>query len=735
MSTADQKRVTSAKRLLISGTAALGVVLLPIAMALEESWGLGILFTLRGAVPPPDEVVVVGLDEGSERALSGPITRSMHASLLDALVQAGAAVVVFDLFLHTESDDDEAFATAIGKADNVVLTARLERDSPAGMDRQILRAPIPVFAARATGTAPWLVPEVFRVDWVLMRDDADRLTIPLVALQAYAFDDFVSLLRAVRPEVGARFPYTRAEILPGRRLERIMAELARVFADDSSLAADMLAHGGAAKPGLRQLIALYGGDGPYRANRLFLNYYGAPRTVVTVPYQAALAGQAEVPSVAGKIVFVGYSAQRQPGQQDDYPYVYSIDGFNLSGVEMGATAFANLLHGNYLSLPAILLRMLIVLAWGLLVAVCFDRLRAGPGLIVGALLFASYLFGALLAFRTQYVWLPIVVPAVQLLFAGTLSVRVKQLAERAQLEVGTSEEAALALTGRGKLEKVDHRVILFADEQGSKKRLRRELIALDAAQRRSLQADFAMARDVPVTANGGRINHTLADSMLAHWVTADANDGSSLDKSLNAACRAALAIHARVAALNEKYPGFELSLRIGLDWGEISSRLNPSPEIKDWKMDGVPIHSAERLESLNKVFGTSTLVSHVVADRLNKLEFHCHELGTFVFRDDSGDIVVDPVRVYDLRATRNVTDEELGLAAQFSEGLAALRRGDWTEALSLFEPLASSGRKHSELAARYVAWCRQTLGEAESHWRGVVAVTFSDKSQYLDRFI
>jgi adenylate cyclase len=718
------------------GTAALGVILLPLMPVLEESWGLWTLFNLRGTVAPPDEVVVVGIDEGSANALNGPLKRSMHATFVDTLVEAGASVIIFDLFLHTESLDDDAFATAIDNARNVVLTARVERDSPAGMDRQTLRRPIRAFADRAIGTAPWLVPEAFRVDWVLLRDDADRPTIPLVALQAYAFDDFMALLRAARPDVGARFPSTKAEILPGRPLESIMAELARVFANDSSLGVDMLANGTAAKPGLRSLISMYDGDEPYRANRLFLNYYGVPRTVATVPYQTAFAAQADTPSVAGKAVFVGYSAQGQPGQQDDYPYVYSTNGFNLSGVEMGATAFANLLHDNYLRSPAPSVRMLLLFAWGLLIAVAFDRLREPRlGLVAGALLFGGYLLGAVLAFRSGNIWLPIVVPAVQLLFAGTMSVRVKQLVERAQLEIGTSEEAALALTGRGKPEKVDHRVILFADEQGSKKRLRRELTELDAAQRRALQRDFAMARDVPVTANGGRINHTLADSMLAHWVTPDSTDAAASDKHLNAACRAALAIHERIGELNRKYPGFELSLRIGLDWGEVSSRLNPSPEIKDWKMDGTPIHSAERLESLNKVFGTSSLVSHTVAERLDANEFHCHELGTFVFRDDSGDIVVDPVRVHELRAARNVTEADRRQAAQFDAALKLLRQRDWGEALARFEELASSGRKHSELASRYVVWCRQTQEEAESRWRGVVAVTFSDKSQYLDRFL
>jgi adenylate cyclase len=622
----------------------------------------------------------------------------------------------------------------------------LERDNPGGMDVQTLRAPIPALGAAATGIAPWLVPAAFRVNWVFLQDGAGRRTAPLVAAEAYAFDGLMSRLRAVRPDVGARFPGDRSQ-LHGRRLESIMDEVRRAFAADPSLGADLLGSGEDRAPGMQALIAIYQRDAAFRANRIYLNYYGPPRTVTTVPYQDVLGGgsdgagdgsgdgTSEATAVAGKAVFIGYSARRQPGQRDDHAYVYTTDGFNLSGVELGATAFANLLHGTNLRRPPYSARAALVVLWGLIIAACFRRLRVRPGVAVGILLFAGYLSAAQLAFRLDNIWLPIAVPFVQFLLAGTLSVRVKQLAERAQLGIGTSEEAVLALTGRGKQEKIDHRVILFADEQGSKKRLRRALAELDLPQRRALQRDLALARDVAVTTHGGRINHTLADSMLAHWVVRDLNDAADVADQMNAACRAALAIHERVGALNRKYPGFGLAVRIGLDWGEISSRLNPSPEIKDWKMEGTPIHAAERLESLNKALGTSTLISHAVAAELAANEFRCVELGTFVFCDDTGDIVVDPLRVHELRPTGVATENQVRCAASFDEALDCLRRRDWQTASQRFEKLASGAGRHSELASRYVGWCRQTLRESDSGWTGVIAVTFSDKSQYLDRFL
>jgi adenylate cyclase len=736
LSIGDQTRVARAKRFLSWGASLAGAFLLPLASPVEETLGLGLLFKWRGAAAPPADVALIAIDENSEEALEGPISRSMHAELVDALSQGGASVIVFDIFFHTESDDDAKLANAIGRAGNVVLTARLERDSRGGMDRQMLRTPVPTLAGSAVGTASWLVPRVFRVDWAMLRDDADRPTVPLVALQTHVFDEFMALLRAVRPDVGARFPSTKAE-LHGRDLVGLMQELGRAFAADPALGSDMLAAGGAQVRGLRALIGTYERDRAYRTNRLYLNYYGPPRTVTTLPFQDALRGRLghDDSSVAGKAVFVGYSARRQPGQRDDYPFVYTTNGFNLSGVEMGATAFANLLHDKHLELPALSHRAALVLLWGLVIAACFRRLRVRPGIAAGVLLFACYLYAALLAFRLGNIWLPIVVPAIQLLFAGTLSVRVKQLEERAQLGIGTSEEALLALTGRGKAEKIDHRVILFADERGSKKRLRRTLTELDAVQSRALQRDFALARDVPVAAHGGRINHTLGDSMLAHWVTRDPSDALDVANQLAAACRAALTIHAGIEALNRKYPGFDLAVRVGLDWGEISSRLNPSPEIKDWRMEGAAIHAAERLESLNKLFGTSTLISHAVASHVESEEFECVELGTFIFCDDGGDIVVDALTVHELRSAEAAVAQDIEGKARFHEALDLLRRGGWHAAATRFDQAAASWPRHRWLATRYADWCRQTAVESNTRWRGVVMVTFSDKSQYLDRFL
>lgn len=71
--------------------------------ALEERFGLQLLFMLRGARLAPSSVAIVGMDEQSADFLDLPKDtrkwpRALHAQLIDRLNKAGAAMIV--LILH-----------------------------------------------------------------------------------------------------------------------------------------------------------------------------------------------------------------------------------------------------------------------------------------------------------------------------------------------------------------------------------------------------------------------------------------------------------------------------------------------------------------------------------------------------------------------------------------------------------------------------------------------------------
>jgi len=86
-------------------------------------------FRLRGTQAAPREVVLVGIDGTTIKALGKrpPLPRRMHAQAIRRLRAAGAAVIAYDVeFLERTTDaDDSALLEALEDAGNVVLAATL----------------------------------------------------------------------------------------------------------------------------------------------------------------------------------------------------------------------------------------------------------------------------------------------------------------------------------------------------------------------------------------------------------------------------------------------------------------------------------------------------------------------------------------------------------------------------------------------------------------------------------
>jgi adenylate cyclase len=98
---------------------------------------------------------------------------------------------------------------------------------------------------------------------------------------------------------------------------------------------------------LEALIRPY--EGP---DNFYLNFYGTPGTAPTISYFHVFSGDdtaADSIDFRGKSVFVCRSELTKPVQEDTYPTVFGRDdGVDLSGVEIAATAFANMLKDQAL---------------------------------------------------------------------------------------------------------------------------------------------------------------------------------------------------------------------------------------------------------------------------------------------------------------------------------------------------------------------------------------------------
>jgi len=82
-------------------------------------------FDIRGQQPKPHDISVVAIDDDTFNVLGAqwPFHRRLHARVIDALRQAGAKAIVYDVQFTEQTDprDDNALIDAVGRARNVVL--------------------------------------------------------------------------------------------------------------------------------------------------------------------------------------------------------------------------------------------------------------------------------------------------------------------------------------------------------------------------------------------------------------------------------------------------------------------------------------------------------------------------------------------------------------------------------------------------------------------------------------
>jgi len=145
-------------------TLAAGAVFLALfGSDLEERYGLGALFRLRGPVAPPSGIALVAIDRASAESLNLPFPppwpRSVHANIVNALKERGAKAIVLDLYFDEDRNpgtvsENQAFAEALTEAGNAVLLQRMVRGIDASSDRDELINPDDALRRTAVAVAP-----------------------------------------------------------------------------------------------------------------------------------------------------------------------------------------------------------------------------------------------------------------------------------------------------------------------------------------------------------------------------------------------------------------------------------------------------------------------------------------------------------------------------------------------------------------------------------------------------
>ena len=703
--------------------------LAPVILGFDETIGLALLFAARGEVSPPTDVVVVSISRDSAEELGQPPEvdewpRSIHASLIEALSAAGAAGIAFDIMFEEPRDDDTNLAAAIAGAGNVILAERVEKQplDASGSGFVLKRVPpTEELKAAALATAPFTLPEVpFRVSqfWTF-GPGADVPSLPVVALHVFLlphYEEFVSLLAGVSPALLDEIPTSLGEIAATRDFGAAMRRIRIEFQRDPHLAQSLRTKlqqrpRGQHADALRVLIDLFAG----RDSR-YLNYYGPPRTIRTIPYDVATEAPPEELAIAGKMVFVGFDEPRQSEQDDDFISVFSQNsGNNLSGVEIGASAFSNLLGETFVVPLTMPMHLLLVLAWGVLLGAIVIGSSTRIALRLAALAAALYAAVTYGSFVRYGLWLPVVVPLfIQVPAAALVAVflnyqRLMRHRERVQVALGyyvpravvnrLAEQSVSAAADRQLL----YGTCLFTDAE----EYTTVSEALGPDELAALMNDYYRVMFSVVERYGGMVSDTSGDSMVAVWTAASPDAASRAQ-----ACRAALAIVAAVAEFNRGRGGLQLPTRVGLESGRVLLGNIGAEQRFEYRAIGDIVNTASRLQGLNRLLKTRVLMSEATITGVP--DVRTRNVGMFLLRGKK-----TPVRVHEPLSFDD-GDERARLAVAFAAALDQFEMQRWAEAQRAFAEILTRYPEDGP-SAFYVGLSAEYQREPRP-WPGAVSI-------------
>ncbi len=700
-------------------TALLGLVLMGVEIStnfkfgFERDMGLPWLFEIRGPLPSPPEVAVIGLNSDSGKimglgALPRDWPRSVHGRVLDVLVEQDAAAVVFDYDFSRPKDaeDDARFGDSIAAANRAILLQRLiGKQVPvygAGGDvsgwlwQEEAMVPTDPLVGGARGMGPFPLEKIDQAAhtfWTFKASVGDAPTTSAIALQILAlpwYADWRDILAQARMPGVDELPAQAEDIAGVQEMRNLMGALRAAFTQNPGLKARV--DGLAASSGLddegqrmiRALAALYAGP-----DQRYLNFYGPPGTVLTFPYEAMLPSefQGRRPAgddLKGRVVFAGYSDLYHPEQPDRYYTVFTNEkGVDLSGVEIMATALANMINDSTLHQPDAETLAAIVLGFGLIVGICVYAL---PALFAVPLTFGlagAYAAGAQWMFNGEALWLPWATPLmVQFPFALLVGLIAQYLLERRKvqsiaeaLEIYVPESVVRDLAGAGvdsdAVNQVVYGTCLANDMSGfstiSEGKTPKELA-------RFMNAYFdAMAQ--PLKRNGVDVTEFHADTIMCAW--------TKNQESPEARRSVILGAIGVLDAMDEfnKVEQVKLSARIGLQDGNFYLGHTGGGGRMAYSILGDPANTASRLEGLNKFTGTQILAADTVVEGVQGILVR--PVGSFQLVGKA-----DGQPVYQVVASEEeATPEQVELCRIFSEAVQAFREQRWDDATAQFRAI------------------------------------------------
>ncbi len=354
-----------------------------------------------------------------------------------------------------------------------------------------------------------------------------------------------------------------------------------------------------------------------RSAPFWMNYYGPEYVLPAVSlYKAVAQNDLNVPPgfFSNKVVFVGAKLQTRlaPERKDEYstPFSYRPSDQWMSGAAIHATAFLNLMRGDYLREFPWWLNRILILLFGVLIGGGLVLCRPLWAVVIGLLAALPFAGADYYAFVHMHYWFPwLIVAGVQIPVAIVWSVTYNSV--RLHVEKKLVEQTWGLYVSPKLVKKFAANPRLM--KPGAEKQLLTILFTdiadftsisegMDSDElARLMNVYFQRAVQDCIHTTDGTVVKYIGDAIFAFWNAPDPQEDHAYR-----ACETAL----RFGALSiQQINGRELITRLGLHTGVANVGNFGSDQRFDYTAIGENINLASRMEGLNKFLGTRILLT------------------------------------------------------------------------------------------------------------------------------
>jgi adenylate cyclase len=686
-------------------------------------------FEVRGARPPDERIVIVGLDEDTlHKVGSYPIARNHYGTLVEKLHEGGARVVAFDFAFPTpeknsavealerlrseiagmapaavmerirriqeESDNDRIFAESMRRAGNVVLGHLFVDESRAGgLDEEAMEKyfnvlwgkPFPQMRKVTAGARDFDLGDAWaQAGGMVAYGVQSNILLLAEAARSYGFFD-------IQPDNDGTV--RRGLLLVRYRDRDFYPSLALQTLREYENIKDQSIAGFMSESGLERVEF-----GPYKLEpardaTVLINYTGPYQTYPHYSMADVMDGTVPAETFRDKIVFYGPTA-KAIGDLRTTPY-HGADAAYM-GVEIHANILDNMLNSAERGRGFLrrgfnqeMLDLFFILLFGLALGYWFGKTRplvATAGAIGALAVFAAIVY---LAFTHWAMWLSFVIPAGVLVvnYASITSFRMI-FEEREKRRIRRSFGQYVSPGVIGLIEKDPKRYFRPGGEN-------KELTIMFSDIRSFTSISEGMTPDELVFLLNEYLGE-MTDIIFQRWGTLDKYIGDAImafwgspfpqDDHATKACAAALEMGARLDELNLKWEvqgRRQLAIGVGINTGNVNVGNMGSDKRLAWTVMGDHVNLASRLEGLTKEYRVRIVLGENTYRQV-KDEYVCRELDRIRVKGKQ-----QPVAIYELMAFARDASSYSDLLRRWNEALGVYRRQQWKEAAQKFEELLS----------------------------------------------